>query len=72
MGKVGMIFSTMLFSITLAGCGDVTVNPPARPVVVREKPVIVEKTVVEKPVIIEKTVVEKPVVEKKTIIIDKR
>lgn len=65
--KVTSIVSTILLSLTIAGCGDVTVNQPARPTVVIEEkksaPVIIEKkTVVEKPVIIEKTTVEKPVI----------
>ncbi len=65
-----MCCSTLLFGLTLAGCGDVTVNTPSHPRVIveekKEQPVIVEKTVVEKPVIVEKTTVEKPV-----IVIDK-
>lgn len=67
MRKVTLVVSTFLLSLTFAGCGDLTINQPARPAVVIEKkvvekPVIIEKTTVEKPVIIEKTTVEKPVI----------
>ena len=68
--KLTSIASTILLSVTIAGCGDLTVNQPARPTVIIEEkkssPVIIEKTI-EKPVIIQKTTVEKPI-----IVIEKR
>lgn len=64
----------VLFSVVLTGCGDITVNQPARKVIIednRPAPVVIEKTV-EKPVIIEKTtVVEKPVIVEKRTIVEK-
>jgi hypothetical protein len=58
MRNSGIILLTMVFSLTFSGCGDITVNPPSRPVVIEKKtvetPVIIEKKTVEKPVIIEK------------------
>lgn len=65
MRKVAMFFGTMLFGLVFTGCGDITVNNPPKRVIIeekKEKPVIIEKTVVEKPVIIEKTTVEKPII----------
>jgi len=81
MQKLEIVLSAMLGAAAISGCGDVTVNQPARRVIIEEKkeaPVVIEKTIVEKPVIIEKPVVDKPVVvEKKTverpvIVIEKR
>jgi len=80
MFKMEMLFLTPLLALAITGCGDVTVNQPARRVIIEEKketPVIIEKTTVKEPVVIEKTVVEKPViiekttVEKPVIVIDK-
>ena len=64
MRKLVCIISALLFSFALSGCGDVTVNQPARRVIIEKKedaPIVVEKTVVEKPVIVVKktTVIEK-------------
>jgi hypothetical protein len=69
MRKVEMIVLAALCSLALAGCGDVNVTQPGRPVIVEEKkdrPVIVEEhrdaPVVVKPVIVEKTPAERPAV----------
>lgn len=77
MYKINIAVAMTVLSVSITGCGDITVNQPARRVIV-EKPVVIEKTIVEKPVVIEKTVVEKPVivekttVEKPVILIEKR
>jgi hypothetical protein len=70
MRTVKTIYISAFCSLALAGCGDINVSQPGRPVIIEEKkdhPVIVEKTIVEKPVIVEKTTTEKP-----AIIIDKK
>ena len=73
MHKIQLYLAAAIFSLTLAGCADGTLevktktNQPVTPVIIENK------TVVEKPTVIEKkTVIEQPpVVEKKTLVIEK-
>jgi len=66
MRKMEIMIWALPVALTLSGCGDLTVNQPAKPSIIieekKDRPLIIEKTTVEKPVIIENKREEKPII----------